>query len=242
MAGSIFFNGLSGAEEKLMDRIGDLTNVSFTGGSAGDDLKFKQRHVFANGIAYSNAVLLALIKTGVSFDFIKTQSFEPTDKVLTATKVNEPAREVIEFNDKLAVEAYASAVGATVEKSPDFFMSNPLGLMIGNEPFVRSPQQLKGKIMVFYCNVHEGTDLTVLQSRDIVEETRIALESKQKEFGAISGIINFNCILRTLELKKKNQTEAYGQLFAGFPTIGFSTYGEEFVGHINQTATMLVFK
>jgi hypothetical protein len=240
--GIILVDGLSGAEERLMERIGDLTNVSFIGGSAGDDLKFKQTHVFANGNAHSNAALLALIKTAVPFDFIKTQSFRPTDKILTATKVEESSREVIEFNDKPAIEAYAAAVGATVDKSSEFFMSNPVGLMIGDEPFVRSPQQVKGKSMLFFCNVHEGTDLTVLQAGDIVEDTRSALSAKQKEFGPFSGIINFNCILRTLELKQKNLTEAYGQLFTGWPTIGFSTYGEEFVGHINQTATILVFK
>ncbi len=60
--------------------------------------------------------------------------------------------------------------------------------------------------------------------------------------GRISAIINFHCILRTLELEQKNLTEEYGRIFSGIPTIGFSTYGEEFIGHINQTSTMLVFQ
>ena len=37
--GLILIDGLSGAEEKVIDKIGDLTNVIFIGGSAGDDLK-----------------------------------------------------------------------------------------------------------------------------------------------------------------------------------------------------------
>ena len=64
----------------------------------------------------------------------------------------------------------------------------------------------------------------------------------QKELGGISGIINFNCILRTLELGQKGLTEDYGKLFEVAPTVGFSTYGEQYIGHINQTATMLVFR
>jgi hypothetical protein len=240
--GIILADGLSGTEEKLMERIGDLTDLAFVGGSAGDDLKFKQTHLFANGAAYSNAALLVLLKVRGHVDFIKTQSFSTIDKVLTATKVNEAAREVLEFNDKPAVEAYASALGAPVEKASEYFMTNPVGLMVGDDPFVRSPQQVKGKSIIFYCNVPEGTDLTILKAGDIVESTKKALDAKKKEIGPFSGIINFNCILRTLELKQENRTEAYGQLFADVPTIGFSTYGEEMVGHINQTATMLIFK
>lgn len=85
-------------------------------------------------------------------------------------------------------------------------------------------------------------EYSVLESKDIVKETEAALNAKKEELGNISGIINFNCILRTLELEAKNQTDAYGALFSDIPTIGFSTYGEEYIGHINQTATMLLFK
>jgi hypothetical protein len=60
--------------------------------------------------------------------------------------------------------------------------------------------------------------------------------------GNISGIVNFNCILRTLELEQKMLTGKYGELFTDIPTIGFSTYGEQYIGHVNQTATILAFK
>jgi hypothetical protein len=82
----------------------------------------------------------------------------------------------------------------------------------------------------------------ILQSTDIVKETDMSVKRKVSDLGKVSCIINFHCILRTLELESKNQTEEYGQLFSDIPTIGFSTYGEEFIGHINQTSTMLVLK
>jgi hypothetical protein len=240
--GIVLIDGLQGAEENIMEKIGDLTNVTFIGGSAGDDLKFVKTHVFSEGKAYSNAVLLILIKAATAFDFIKTQSFTVINKSLIATKVDTAKREVLEFNNQPAAVAYAEAVGVPVESVADHFMSNPVGLMTGDEPYVRSPQRLEGQRIVFYCNLLEGMELSLLKSEDIVQDTKTAIEKKNKEFGPISGIINFHCILRTLELKNKNQTEAYGKLFSDIPTIGFSTYGEEFVGHINQTATMLVFK
>ena len=85
-------------------------------------------------------------------------------------------------------------------------------------------------------------EVRLLESTNIIEDTKNALEKKISEFGRIEGIINFHCILRTLELEKKNLVKQYGEIFSDIPTIGFSTYGEEYIGHINQTSTMLVFK
>ncbi len=240
--GIVLVDGLSGAEEKLIDRMGDLTHVTFIGGSAGDDLKLESTYVFANGRSYGNAALLALLKPCAPFTFIKTQSFLDLGKKLVVTRANEASREVIEFNNKPAVLSYAEALGVSPDEAPARFMRNPVGLMIENEPFVRSPQRVKGDSMFFYCAVTEGMELSLLESTGIVEDTAAALTRVQNDFGSVSGIILFNCILRTLELEQKGLTSQYGELFRDIPTIGFSTYGEQYIGHINQTATMLLFK
>jgi hypothetical protein len=96
--------------------------------------------------------------------------------------------------------------------------------------------------MAFYCKVVKGMELSLLESTNIVEDTKNSVEKKKQEIGDISGIINFHCILRTLELEEKGETETYANIFSNIPTIGFSTYGEQYIGHINQTSTMLVFK
>lgn len=240
--GIILVDGLSGCEEKIMDRIGDKTNIIFIGGSAGDDLKFAQTHVFANGKAYTDAAVLAVLKPEAGFDIIKTQSFKALDKQLVATKVNTENRESIEFNNMPAVQAYAGALGIGVAEVENHFMSNPVGLLAGDEIYVRSPQRINGSSMIFYCNILEGMEVSLLESTDIVSDTKQALADKVRELGNIAGLINFHCILRTLELEQKGLTGKYGEIFRGIPTIGFSTYGEEFVGHINQTSTILVFK
>lgn len=240
--GIILTDGLSGAEERIMDHIGDLTNVLFVGASAGDDLKFKSTFVYADGKAYTDAALLILMKPLVPFGFIKTQSFAQRPAKLVPTKVNESSREVLEFNGMPAAEAYAKALGVPKQQLQDRFMVNPVGLMINDEPFVRSPQRLNGDTMAFYCKVIEGMELSLLESIDIISDTKAAVDKKSVEMGGLSGIINFHCILRTLELERKNLTDAYAKIFADIPTIGFSTYGEAFLGHINQTSTMLVFR
>jgi hypothetical protein len=240
--GIVLVDGLSGAEEKLIDRIGDLTDITFIGGSAGDDLKFAATHVYANGKSYGDAAILALLKPGTDFSCIKTQSFSILPQKLVVTKANEAKREVIEFNNMPAAQAYAEALGIPVQDAAGRFTHNPVGLVIDGEPYVRSPQQIKGSSMFFYCGVVEGMELSILESTDIIDDTRKALDDTKAKLGTVSGIVNFNCILRTLELEQNQATEAYGELFAGIPTIGFSTYGEQYIGHINQTATMLVFK
>jgi len=240
--GIVLVDGLSGSEETLIDKVGDLTNVTFIGGSAGDDLKFAATYVYANGKSYPNAAILALLKPGTPFTFVKTQSFCNLNKKLLVTKANEATREVLEFNGKPAPEAYAEALGISVADAHERFMHNPVGLVIEGEPFVRSPQQIKGDKMAFYCGVTEGMELSLLESTNIIDDTAKALAKAKAELGGISGLINFNCILRTLELDQKQLSGEYGELFTDFPTIGFSTYGEQYIGHVNQTATMLVFK
>jgi hypothetical protein len=240
--GIILIDGMSGKEELVMDRIGDLTNVNFIGGSAGDDLKFNTTYVYANGKSYTNAAVLAILEPADKFSFVKTQSFCPLAQKLLVTKANEANREILEFNHKPAAIAYAEALGISVADAPNHFMHNPVGVVYEGEPFVRSPQQIRDNSIFFYCGVKEGIELTLLESTDIIASTKKALDAARAELGGISGIINFNCILRTLELREKGLSNVYGELFADYPTIGFSTYGEQFIGHMNQTSTMLIFR
>lgn len=244
--GIILVDGISMKEEKVMDLIGNRTNIFFVGGSAGDDLKFTETFVYANGKAYTHSAVLVLLKMSENtvFGIIKTQSFKALDKVLVANKVNEKTREVIEFNNRPAIQAYADAVGAaSADEASNYFATNPVGLVIDEkEIFVRSPRQRVGSNIKFYCNLLKGMEVRILESTNIIEDTKKALEQKIHELGSIDGIINFNCIERTIELEKKNQIKQFGQIFNKIPTVGFSTYGEEYIGHINQTSTMLVFK
>ena len=240
MVGIILTDGLSGAEEKIMYEMGTVTDVPFIGGSAGDDLKFKATYVYADGKAYTNASVLLLIETKNGFSTLKTQSFKSTGKTLTATDVDEAKRMVKKFDGKPAIEAYAEAIGKKKEEAANSFMHNPVGLMVDNNPFVRSPQRTEKDNIFFYCNIEKGTKLEVLESVDIIKHTEKDLKNKLKETGKIAGMVNFHCILRTLELEQKKQTAAYGNLFKSIPTVGFSTYGEVYMYHMNQTSTITI--
>jgi hypothetical protein len=239
--GLILQDGMRGTEEAVMTALSSVSNVPFVGGSAGDDGTFQQTHGFLDGRALGGAAVVAMLRPARPFSLLKTQSFDVRSTTLVATDVDEASRTVRMFDGKPASEAYAAALDVPVAALPEYFMRHPLGLVLaGGEPFVRSPQQVRGTDVVFYCSVKNGMRLNVLDSRDIVRDTQRDLERALAAMTHCSGIINFHCILRTIELTAKGQCDAYGALFDNLPTVGFSTYGESYIGHINQTSTMLL--
>ena len=242
--GLIYIDGLSKREEVLLDKLGDVTNVIFIGGSAGDDMKFQTTYIYANKKCYDNAAVLVLVKSKVPFAFKKIQSFTETGHKVVATKVDEAKRFVMEFDNRPAIEVYCEKLNIPISAADDNFLEYPIGLMIDGQPYVRSIRGLvDNSIIELYCSVKEGMELSILRtSNDIVEKTKIAMNNIMEEHKNISGMIVFNCKLRFLELRAKNRLDDYGQIFDKFPTIGFNTYGEAFIGHVNQTATILIFE
>ena len=240
--GVVLIDGLCGAEERLMEKIGRMTDLFFVGGSAGDDLKFHCAQVMAKGRACVDAAVLLVLRLKNGFDILKTQSFQATNTTLVATEVDEAHRKVIQFDHKPALDAYAEAVNVAPEQVETAFMRHPLGLIVQGQPYVRSPQRVEDGNMFFYCQIKEGMELRVLDATDILTDTRAALEAKKRELGRIAGLVDFHCILRTLQLRSENKCDQYAAIFSGIPAVGFSTYGEEYLGHINQTSTMLLFR
>lgn len=240
--GIVLVDGMSGREERLMDAIGDRTNVLFIGGSAGDDLKFKSTHVYAHGKSYTDAAVLVLLKPAAPFELVKTQSVRELGPVLLVTRANEEQREIMEFNNRPAAQVYAEVLGVSVNELAARFPRHPLGLVIDGEPYIRSPKHISGDSIFFHCSSVEGMPLSLLEVTNLIDDTKEALARSIAKLGGASGVLVFNCAHRALELEYKNLTGKYGQIFADVPTIGFNSYGEQCIGHMNQTATMIVFR
>lgn len=242
--GIVLADGLSGGEEQLMVALGGVTDALFIGGSAGDDLKFKKTWVFCEDKAYSDAAVLALLKLKVPYTIAKTQSFSMRETTLEATRVDPAERTVHEFDGKPAVEAYAAALGiAPEELDQEAMTSHPLGLAVGDEPYVRSPQQILDNSGVkFYCRVDEGSKLHLLDNTDIPGDTERDVAEAETSLGRpIGAMLVFNCILRHLELESRGIVAPFVNSLGERTFAGFSTYGEQYIGHINQTATILCF-
>ncbi|MDR1172992.1 MAG: FIST C-terminal domain-containing protein [Bacteroidales bacterium] len=242
--GMVLIDGQSKCEEYINDQIGNQTNVTFVGGSAATDNPNGETYIFVNGKTYTDAAVLVLLEPSNGFAFLKTQSLSLTDKKLTPTRVDESNRIVYEFNNKPAAQAYAQALNISADELPKHYTTNPLALVFDSKNyFVRDPHSiLENGAMDFFCSVKEGMELTVLQAQDIVANTRKDLEQAWLNNRDPKAVIEFNCMSRMIELGEKNQKQEYAALFKSVPTIAFGTFGESYIGHMNQTSTMLFLK
>jgi len=240
--GLVIADGLSGVEERLIEALAERTEIPFLGGSAGDDLKFQNTHVYHAGNAIPRGATILLMRIPAGYEILKTQSFQQTGKFLEATEVDQATRTIVSFDGRPAAYAYAEAVGALPNAISEKFASSPLARIVGGEPFVRSPRNLDGTAIRFYCAVQKGERLAVMQATDILADTRAVLAKALSGPTPPRGIVDFHCILRALELDSRGQAQEYADLFGSVPMVGFCTYGEACTTHVNQTSTMLLFR
>ncbi len=239
--GIVLIDGMHGVEERVNELLGHAAPfLSFVGGSAGDDLQFAQTGVFVNGRSTVHGAALLVLELSVPFSIVKSCSFVPSGTRFRVTRADVPQRIVWELDGRPAVEVYAEAVGVSPDSlDSQTFMRSPLGLMIDGEPWIRSPQQVvEGGGLKFYCQILEGIDIDLMAATDLIGETRAAIRRAAHELDdAPSGAVLFNCILRRLEIDATGQQDAFVNAVGVCPVGGFHTYGESYIGHINQTIT-----
>ncbi len=238
-------DGVHGCEERVTETLGNAAPLlEFVGGSAGDDLAFHRTWVTVGDKVSYRGVALLIAAAARPFQAVKTCSFATTGRTLEITEADPGGRVVRRIDGRPAAEAYASAIGVPVAAlESSVWMRHPLGLMIGGEPWIRSPQAITpdGGLR-FYAELRAGTRVEVMTAGDLVADTRAALARTQAELGGhISGALLFNCVLRRLEMDETRVSQDFLAALAGIPTAGFHTYGETWLGHVNQTLTGLLF-
>lgn len=243
--GFVLMDGIGRAEEEVNEVLGNAAPLlDVVGGSAGDDLAFQRTWVAVGGEVSFRGAALLVCQTAVPFHVMKTCSFVPTGRALRITDADVTARTVRSFDGRPAADAYAEAVGVPRHQlNESVWMNHPLGLIIDGEPWIRSPQSVtpEGHV-VFYAQILPGMEVEVMQATDLVADTKDAIRAAREALnGHASGGVMFNCILRRLEMDTKQLSTPFLQAFEGLPVAGFHTYGESWLGHINQTLTGVVF-
>ncbi|MDW6094319.1 FIST N-terminal domain-containing protein [Vibrio rhizosphaerae] len=243
--GFLLIDGLSVREEPVTHALQDgLGHIRMFGGSAGDELKFKQTWVFADGQFHTDSATLVLINTSLAIHLFKTQHFISGHERMVVTEVDAKNRIVKEINGLPAAAEYARLVDVDPEQlNSNHFAAWPVVVMIDGTDFVRSIQHANPDgSLTFYCAIDEGVVLRVAHGENMLDKLTATLKALEDHVTHIQGMLVCDCILRNLEATRNGSKAAVGKLLHQYNAVGFSTYGEQFGGvHINQTLTGIVF-
>lgn len=241
--GLMLIDGLCKREEPIVNTFQKaLGNIGLFGGSAGDDQIFKQTWVFCEGAFHTNTVALILINTIYPFKLFKAQHFIGDQERLIITKVDLPQRTVFEINGLPAAEEYARLLGVKIEQlDAARFAANPVVVRINGMDYVRAIHKANPDgSLTFYCAIDKGIVLRMAHGVDFVPNLEQTFAHIRTEIGPIQFVLACDCLLRQLEMTQNSLKGAVEEIFRKNNVIGFSTYGEQFMGvHINQTITGL---
>ena len=237
----LMIDGMSGQEEQVVSGIyGALGDIPLLGGSAGDDLTFVRTLVHRQGRFYANSAVLFLVHTSHPFKLLKTEHFQSFGERMVVTEAESEHRKVIELNAEPAADEYARVIGVPKEKLDRIvFASHPLVVRVGGEYHVRSIQQVNDDdSLTFHCAIDEGIILTAAEGGDIVSNLSEYLEGVNEELGQLQVVLGCDCMLRRLEMERKNVKSAISDILRQNKVVGFNTYGEQYNSmHVNQTFT-----
>jgi hypothetical protein len=241
--GLLLVDGLSLMEEQLASLLyRHLPSVPIVGGSAGDDLNFKQTHVYVHGAFRTHAAVFTLFLTRLPFRTIKFAHFVPTSDTLVVTHSDPDKRVVYEINGEPAAQVYANLIGVPVDKldAPTFSM-NPLVFEMGGEQYVRSIIRANpDQSLSLFCAIENGMVLSLGRGVDPPATALAAFQRVQDEIGEPALVIGCDCVLRRLEFENRGLLDTMSGIMKHNQVIGFSTYGEQCDGlHVNQTFTGL---
>ena len=237
----LLVDGLSTNQEAILSSLNrSLDPIPLFGGSAGDDMRLQQAHVYHGGRFWPDAALLTLVRTQHAFKAFRCQHYEGSDTKMVVTEAD-PGRQVVtEINAEPAAREYARIIGVDLQDlTPLAFAENPLMVRVGGDYYVRSIQKADADgSLTFFCAIDVGVVLTLARRRDIVDELRGLFRGLRQEIGPPQLVIGFDCVLRGLELGERQLKRVVSTILAENNVIGFGTYGEQFAGmHFNQTFT-----
>jgi len=237
----MLIDGLDMCQETVVSALHrELGPISLFGGSAGDELDFKQTYLLWEGKFLRHSAVLILVATNHPFRVFKTEHFVSGSEKMVVTEADPARRIVSEINAEPAAEEYARLVGLEAEPLTHMvFANHPVVVRVGSVPYVRSIQQVNpDNSLTFFCAIDEGIVLTVAKALDISEDLGRLFDDLRQELRQPEVVIGCDCLFRGLEMRKKGLETKVSDLMAANNVVGFHTYGEQFHAmHVNQTFT-----
>jgi hypothetical protein len=241
----LLIDGLGGTEEPVLSAIARaLGDIPLVGGSAGDNLRFKETVVFHEDAFFAESAVLALLHTERPFEVFKTQHIRSLDTKMVITAADPVRRVVTEINAEPASFEYARLSGAGSEPlAPMQLATHPLTVRVGGDDYVRSIRNVNADhSLTFYCAIDEGLVLSAAAGTDMIDDLDRLFARIGRAVGTPDAVLGFDCIFRRLELQARGLERRVSRLLAANNVVGFSTYGEQFQAmHLNQTFSGIAF-
>lgn len=233
-------DGLSAMEESIITTF-FFTDPQFKiiGGSAGDNLNFKETSIYIGSQKVHSVALFFNTKTRTQL--IKENLYGPCGKKMLVTEADPIKRIVKTFNHQPASVEYARMLGVKVSELEKYFMSNPLGKSADDDIYIASPMKINSdRSITFYAQIIPNTFVDVLELKnhhDVINDTLNQVEFRP------SFVLSVNCILRSLYfIENKSWRDVDAELLSICKNqTGFVSYGEQyFKNHFNQTMVLLL--
>jgi len=216
----------------------------FAGGSAADDLKFEETHIFVDDMVRGDAFGLCMIASQQPPAIGFKHGHRPYSDTLVSTKAEEsvlyevnglPAWEV--WKDVLREKAMELSIDVDAITDPSdvgqFLIRYELGLSTGKDYKVRVPLSKNDDgSLNFACTIPSGASFKIMESKidDQIESARVAATNAMAnmEGRKIAGALIFDCVCRGIILGDRfyEGVEQIKNVVGHVPLIGFETYGE----------------
>lgn len=241
----VFADGVAKQEDLLASVLETvLEDVPVFGGSAGDGLNFGQTFVLHNGRFQSNAALVLLIETNMSFLGLSFDHFAPSGTQLVVTSANPEERIVYEINGAPAAQEYARLVGCSVaDLSSQVFAENPLLVCHKMQHYVRAiSHATEDHALSFMAAIDDGLIMMLGRGKEILHTLEAELDVAGRLGAPADFVLGFDCVLRKLEAEEKQLGREVSDIFRKNRVFGFNTYGEQHCGlHMNHTFVGVAF-
>lgn len=235
-------------EELLMGMLERNPGLNLVGGGATTTTMAPPAHVYVDGEVATDAALVALFRTDAAWAVMRSHWYEPTGRRIRITKVDDSCSRALEIDGQPAAQRYADLLGVSIDElefgKPNGFSSQPTGVRVGNEIFLRSPwKPLPDGSILFSNLLDEGTQFELMRSLDMVDSTRQFFERELPErIAKPTATLLFQCGGRAWTAAAQGKSEALSEVFRLAPQpVGFEVAFEIYRGFaINTTLTVLV--
>ncbi|NQU50865.1 MAG: FIST C-terminal domain-containing protein [Planctomycetes bacterium] len=236
-------DGLTAMEEILIAAL--LTaapELQLVGGGAGDGFRFKVTRVAVGGKVARHAAAVILLEPNLAFHPFHLHHFHTTGRSFVVTEADPGRRFINRIDGKPAAEFLADLLGRDLQEFlADATTSVVFGVHSGKAVYLRSVMRAFPDKLLMGGAIEEGTVLHLMAHDKLVERTQQGLQDELAQVQDPAAMLLFSCGGRHFDAVASDCVEELGRCLCPIPTVGFSTYGEQFGSmQVNHTLTGLI--